>query len=38
VIHGAYAGAVGAAVIAGIGIGEYENEEMAHKRFQKRKE
>lgn len=34
VIHGAYAGAVGAAVIAGIGIGEYENEEMAHKRFQ----
>lgn len=35
VVHGAFAGAVGAAVIAGIGVGEYENEEEAHVRFDK---
>ncbi len=33
VVHGAFAGAVGAAVIAGVGVGEYASEEDAHKRF-----
>lgn len=33
VVHGAFAGAVGAAVIAGVGVGEYESEEAAQKRF-----
>ena len=35
VVHGSYAGAVGAAVIAGIGVGEYESEEDAHAKFVK---
>ena len=38
VVHGAFAGAVGAAVIAGIGVGEYENDELAHIRFNKAEE
>lgn len=33
VVHGAYAGAVGAAVIAGIGVGEYAGEEDARRRI-----
>lgn len=33
VIHGQFAGAVGAAVIAGVGVGVYESEAAAHKRF-----
>ncbi len=33
VVHASFAGAVGAAVIAGIGVGEYQNEEAAHARF-----
>lgn len=33
VVHGAYAGAVGAAVIAGIGVGEYKSEEDAYAKF-----
>lgn len=33
VVHGSFAGAVGAAIIAGIGVGEYENEEAAHAVF-----
>lgn len=35
VVHGAFAGAVGAAVIAGVGVGEYESEEAAHERFKR---
>lgn len=34
VVHGAFAGAVGAAVIAGVGVGEYKSEEEAQARFQ----
>lgn len=33
VIHGQFAGAVGAAIIAGVGVGEYDSEEAAHKKF-----
>lgn len=33
VVHGAFAGAVGAAVIAGVGVGEYASEEDAYIRF-----
>lgn len=33
VLHGAYAGAVGAAVLAGIGVGEYRDEADAQERF-----
>lgn len=33
--HASYAGAVGAAVLAGIGVGIYENEEEAQTRFNK---
>ena len=36
VIHGQFAGAVGAAIIAGVGVGEYESEEMAHELFRKK--
>ena len=35
VVHGQFAGAVGAAIIAGVGIGEYESEEAAHDKFRK---
>ena len=35
VVHGSFAGAVGAAVIAGVGVGEYESEAVAHERFQR---
>lgn len=35
VVHASFAGAVGAGVIAGIGVGNYENEEDAQKRFNK---
>lgn len=39
VVHAAFAGAVGAAVLAGIGVGIYENEEKAQELFeQKRRE
>lgn len=33
--HGSFAGAVGAAVIAGVGVGEYETEEAARQRFER---
>ena len=36
VVHGAFAGAVGAAVIAGVGVGEYDSEEAAHERFSRK--
>lgn len=36
VVHGQFAGAVGAAIIAGVGVGEYESEEMAHELFRKK--
>ena len=34
VVHASFAGAVGAAVIAGVGAGEYKDEVAAHQRFQ----
>ena len=36
VVHGAYAGAVGAAILAGIGTGIYKDEKEAQARFQER--
>lgn len=35
VVHGQFAGAVGAAIIAGVGVGEYASEEAAHDKFRK---
>lgn len=36
VVHGQFAGAVGAAIIAGVGVGEYESESAAHELFRKK--
>ena len=38
VVHGSYAGAVGAALICGIGVGEYTNEEEYYMERKMRKD